>query len=146
MRVHRLLSAAAIGVVAACSSVTGSDEPEYERRPGLIASSIEGEEQVQVPAAGNVGQLVVVRVTTLGGGCRRVAQPGGEVNGLTANVEIWELFPADGACTRDLKPLEHLVQVRFLERGTAVIRVHGLSESPTGQTQPIVVERTLTIR
>jgi hypothetical protein len=144
MRIPRLFSAAALMLAAACS-LTGSGDREYERVPGVLATSIEGEVLVEAPESATAGQTFTLRVVTQGSGCRRTAEPEVSVSGLQAEVKIWDEYPVDGACSRDLLPLEHTVSLRFEQRGTATVRVHGQHDTVIGH-QPVTVQRTIVIR
>lgn len=144
MRIPRLFSAAALILAVACSP-TGSDDREYVRVPGVLVTSIEGEVLVEAPGSATAGQTFTLRVVTQGSGCRRPAQPEVNASGLQADMKIWDEYPADGVCTRDLTTLEHTVPLRFNERGTATVRIHGQRDTPIGH-QPVTVERTIVIQ
>jgi hypothetical protein len=144
MRIPHLFSAAALMLAVACSP-TGSEDRDYVRVPGVLATSIEGEVLVEAPASATAGQTFTIRLVTQGSGCRRPAEPEVSAGGLQAEVKIWDEYPADGVCTRDLTTLEHTVPLRFNGRGTATVRVHGQRDTPIGH-QPVTVERTIVIQ
>lgn len=143
MRIHRLLFAASLVLTAACSP-TGSGL-EYERMPGVLATDVEGEPMVEVPASAAVGQAFSLRAVTLGGSCRIADEPEVRRAGREVDVSIWERHPAGGACDRALRELSHHVGLRFDQPGPAAVRVHALRDTPLG-LQPVVVERTVIIQ
>jgi hypothetical protein len=143
MRIHRLLLAASLVLCAACPP-TGADQ-DYQRLPGLLAYTVEGEPRVEVPASAPAGEVFPLRVTTIGGSCRIGDEPDVERAGQQVDVRIWELHPAGGACDRALREHRFSVALRFDQSGTATVRVHGLRDTPLG-VQPAVVERTVVIQ
>lgn len=143
MRIHRLLLAASLVLWAACSPAAA--EREYERLPGVLAMTAEGEPRVTVPASAPAGQVFSLQVATIGGSCRIGDEPDVERTGLQVDVRIWELHPVGGACDRALRERSYAVALRVDQPGTATVRVHGLRHTPLG-VEPITVERSVLVR
>jgi hypothetical protein len=145
MRIRRrLLAAAALLLCAACSPMD-SDGPEYVRQVGVL-TWVGTEARVQVPAAAQAGQPFTVVVTTWGGSCRHQAPAEVSRTGLQADVTVYDLNQVGGVCDRALRDLEHAVELRFTQPGTATVRIHGLGYDDGGGPVPLVLERTVTIR
>lgn len=143
MRIHRLLLAALLPLCAACPP-TGADR-EYERTPGVLAYTVEGEPRVETPASASAGQVFPIQVATIGGSCRLADEPDVERVGLQVDVRIWELNPVGGACDRALRERTHAIALRVDQPGTATVRVHALRHTPLG-VEPVVVERTVIVQ
>lgn len=146
MRIRHTRFAAALLLLCAACSPTASGGPEYVRELALIADGAQTQGQVQVPVAARAGQSFTVVVTTWGGSCRRKAPAEVSVTGLRADVTVYDLNPMGGPCDRAILELEHVVQLRFAQAGTATVRVHGRGLDAQGALVPVVIERTLTVQ
>lgn len=143
MRIRRRAFVGVLLLCAACSP-TGTD-PEYVRELGVLAEPGLSE-QVQVPASARAGQPFTVSVTTWGSSCRRTAPAEVSRIGLQADVTVYDLNPVGGPCDRAIRPMEHVVELRFPQPGTATIHIHGRTFDVEGRPVPLTIERTLTIQ
>ena len=79
-----------------------------------------------------LGSSNSVAVRTYGGGCIRQGVSEVTIRGLTAVIEPFDsVHVAAQVCTSDLQLFRHIVAVPFIERGTAIVRIVGLSK-PAG--------------
>jgi hypothetical protein len=120
-----LLSVAPI--LAISCTVEPSEGNAWELRRGIVDFS--GDpiviEHADTFALGTGGS---VAVRTYGGGCIRQGVSEVAVSGLTAVIEPFDsVHIAAQACTRELRLFRHVVAVRFTERGSAILRIVGVS-------------------
>lgn len=168
MRPALVLTSLATLLLAACASTAPrptaitANEPFnpgsiWEQIPAqirLVRGDGSFEQEIRAPTRVALGQPVDVWVTTYWGGCIHPGSGQIRVDGLQADVQVFDfrlrqLAPSgdperdklDLVCLTYLRVAPRLFQVRFEQRGDAVIRVHGegrdvLSPTPT----PEVVE------
>jgi hypothetical protein len=77
-----------------------------------------------------LGSTGSVAVRTYGGGCVRQGMSEVTIDGLTAVIEPFDSVhvAAQVVCTSELRLFRHVVAVPFTERGTAILRIVGLSQ------------------
>lgn len=105
-----------------------SESDEWELRRGVI--EFYGDPIViEHPDILVLGSSDSVAVRTYGGGCIRQGVSEVTINGLTAVIEPFDsVHVAAQVCTSELRLFRHVVVVSFTERGTAVLRIVGLSQ------------------
>jgi hypothetical protein len=114
-------------VVAISCAIWPSESNEWELRRGIVEFYgdpvvIEHADTFALGASGSVA------VRTYGDGCIRQGVTEVAVNGLTAVIEPFDsVHVAAQVCTDELRLFRHVVAVRFTERGTATLRVVGMS-------------------
>ncbi len=128
-------------VVVSCSLVPGGSE--WELRRGVIEFYddpviIEHADTLGVGSSGSVA------VSTYGGGCIRQGVSEVTINGMTAVIEPFDsVHVAAEGCTDELRVFRHVVVVQFTERGTATLRIVGLSRPADNEitvTRHVVVQ------
>lgn len=120
-----------------------SESDEWELRRGVI--KFDGDPIViEHPDTLVLGSSDSVAVRTYGGGCIRQGVSEVTINGLTAVIEPFDsVHVAAQVCTRELRLFRHVVVVPFTERGTAVLRIVGLSQPADDEitvTRHVVVQ------
>ena len=108
--------------------------------PGVIRHHGEST-LVERPARVLAGEPFVVRVRTFGSGCVAHAGTSVDISGLRAEITPLDLVyvpRSDEACTTELRRIEHTVELRFDQPGTATVRVRGRGE-PGGEPLAVVV-------
>ena len=114
-------------VLAISCAIWPSESNEWELRRGIVdfygdPIVIEHADTFALGASGSVA------VRTYGGGCTRQGVIEVAVNGLTAVIEPFDsVHVAAQVCTHELRLFRHVVAVQFTERGTATLRIVGLS-------------------
>ena len=149
MRIRRVFLSAAALLAAACSP-TAEDGTRYEREPAVISwitgSDPAPQSQVQVPATVQAGQPFTVVVTTWGGSCRRPDAPEVSTSGLRADVTLYELHPVDGACDRAVRLMDHAVELRLAQPGTATLYIRGIGLHRENGSAPTALQHTITVQ
>jgi hypothetical protein len=141
-----LLFTAAAATVASCSSPL---EPvRYDARgrgPGVL-EFLGDPAQVIARSPGHLGDPIVLRIRQYSGGCSTPAEIETSVDGLHADVWVYEIDatrkaenPA-GACTTELLIDDREVAVPFQRRGRTTITVHGQRVLRDGPNEPMTVE------
>ncbi len=136
MRIRRI---PAVLLLAAACLPTGEDG--YTRGLAPLADAV-----VQLPASAMAGQPFTLTVTTQGSSCRRVAPAEVSRAGLQADVTLYELHDPDVACDRALRAMDHVVELRLSQPGTALVRVRGQTHDNAGAAAPAVIERTVLLQ
>jgi hypothetical protein len=139
-----LLGLAAAGAVVLTAAACDLVAPNETVVPALIVGVTSDEPDISVPATAEVGQDVVVRVTSYGlSGCWRKGETQASVDGLDATVRPFDVEPDDGSiCTANIPVFTHEATVRFEEAGTGTVTVHGRQlqgRSPVSFTREITV-------
>ena len=145
-RGSRFLLAALLSVAplfAISCGIWPSEGKEWELRRGTVEFYddpivIEHADTFTLGASGSV------TVRTYGGGCVRQGVSEVAVNGLTAVIEPFDsVHVAAQVCTDILRLFRHVVAVSFTERGTATLRIVGLSRPADDEitvTRHVVVQ------
>jgi len=124
----------------------GGTEPTVERVLGVIIDRTGDTAGISVPDRGILGEPVVLRVTTYGGGCRSKDETVVNREGMTATVTPYDRVVRGVTCTDDLRPLDHTAAIRFPGEGTARITIRGQEETRRGGTVQVEVVQEVEIR
>lgn len=134
------------GLLAGCDALSPSDAgDELERQPAILAFG-DDSAAIALPDTVAVDAPAALVVTTQGGGCIRQGETEVQAAPTAADVRVYDYFPRPSgnlACTADIRPLLHEATLRFTQRGTATVRVHGRRQPNTGA---VVVTRTIVVR
>lgn len=145
---ERVLALGILLWAPACSAAGPDDTAlllQGERGPALLA--FYGDTSaVDLQTSARVGELVILRFTSFGGGCISPDATEVEISGLHAAVlpyrrEPTEL-PPNTACTGELRVDRHDVQLRFDRPGRAWVRIVGLARP---EERSFAIERELQI-
>ena len=101
---------------------------------------------IAVPATARIGEAVVVRITTYGGGCVGPDTTVASTVGLRALIVPYQrvfTVPSQVACTDDLRLESRAVSVTFTSVGEAIVRIVGRAAS---RDALIAVERRVSVR
>jgi len=155
MNYSRLVNAAAVLILAACTASPKADVPTDGGTGGSgsgkrVFGTIEhygDPAQVEVPVSVRRGQPFTVTVVTYGGGCIDKGETKVEVEALRAEVRPYDYntSPIERICTDELRSHKHTATLSFEEAGAAEIVFYGLKEDAGGVTQTSVM-RTVEVR
>jgi hypothetical protein len=118
---------------------------ELQRRPATLRFHADSE-RVEVPGEARAGEPFEIAFTTYGGGCIREDTTEVRVTGLVAEVTPYQLAPREGSsmiCTMELRLTRREVEVVFPGRGTATVRIIGVSQPGDSAMR---VERQVSVR
>ena len=142
---HALRPFLAAALLAGCDALSpGRDD--HARVPGILAYGSDTTAEVTLADTVAVGAPVALRVSTSGNGCTRPGDTEVDPAPAAADVRVYDYSPRPSAgvvCADVLRALPHEATLRFTERGTATVRIHGRREPPSGR---VVVARTVVVR
>lgn len=137
-RIALILVLTALG----CSAGTTS-EPDRVRVLGTIDGYHDEGPDITLS---QVGDDVLVKITTYGSGCYEKGETEAEVEGTNATVTPYDYAPPPGSpCTRDLVGFEHTTTLRFPSSGTATVVVRGLTVESDPNGEPVAFERSISL-
>ncbi len=140
MILRQTLAPAACAAFLGCGLIAG---PDWELRRGAI-EFYNDPVIVQLADTVSVTKPTTMSVITYGGGCVRKGPTEVSIDGLDAVVEPFDsVHVAAEACTLELSRFLHEVSLQFAERGTATVRVIGMTE-PSNMV--LTVTRTVVIQ
>lgn len=103
-------------VLAACTT-----EPDSVVKPGIINNTVA--QNVVIPSTARPGELIAVRVVTLGGGCREFESTDVALSADIATITPYDRYAVGGICTADLRPINHDTTIRFDTPGLKSVHV-----------------------
>jgi hypothetical protein len=105
---------------------------------------------IQLPETVTPGTTFEVTVTTLEGGCTRLAaRTEVDVTDLLAEITPYNLRRLSGVCTSDPVAIPHRARIRFTQVGTATVRIRGVSNDLYDEATPrewVTLERQVVVR
>jgi hypothetical protein len=129
------------GLPLGCSNSTDPDD--WSRQIGRLEPSMSAVQAVQVPATARAGEAFVVTITTLGSSsCTR--EDGASVDRGTTSATITpydRVAPSGSVCTEDLHAFPRSVTLKFLQAGTATVRIIGRGLDG----KPVTIDQTIQV-
>lgn len=145
MKMTRWMMMLAALATAGCATATSGGEADPNAG---ILSHYGDPVEVIAPESATAGQPFTVAIRTYGGGCIRQGTTEVSVRGRTADLRPRDTRAqaAGVVCTADLRLFRHEASVRFDEPGRATLRIHGVRVDRGGDSQPLVITRSIIVR